>query len=255
METCHQTSYIRGTFVGNKIVDHSDVVGASPAGAAPTTYSRLNTCLQWIWQRQLQDETRIIPVFGFGAAYIRDFTVNLPFLTPLTLRSLCGNAVGFEPTRVSRVYGLRASSVPVWGAVSLLIIPGLWRHPTASQWNRSRDLPGVLYRGYVMTDDHEKRTCNPVGHYPQRRGTQRNYNVIMTSKRYRFDVVMTLFCVVCRLGHSSYLRVLFLSQVIVTHLKMGLPGRRFPLRVPDLQMSVRRRHAITLQLVHVLAHR
>ena len=25
--------------VGNKIVDHSDVVGASPVGAAPTTYS------------------------------------------------------------------------------------------------------------------------------------------------------------------------------------------------------------------------
>ena len=27
------------TLVGNKIVDHSDVVGASPAGAAPTTFS------------------------------------------------------------------------------------------------------------------------------------------------------------------------------------------------------------------------
>ena len=28
---------IRGTLVGNNIGDHSDVVGASPAGAAPTT--------------------------------------------------------------------------------------------------------------------------------------------------------------------------------------------------------------------------
>ena len=28
---------IRRTLVGNKIVDHSDVVGASPVGAAPTT--------------------------------------------------------------------------------------------------------------------------------------------------------------------------------------------------------------------------
>ena len=30
---------ISHTLVGNKIVDHSDVVGASPVGAAPTTSS------------------------------------------------------------------------------------------------------------------------------------------------------------------------------------------------------------------------
>ena len=34
-----QVSNISGTLVGNKIVDHSDVVGASPVGAAPTTPS------------------------------------------------------------------------------------------------------------------------------------------------------------------------------------------------------------------------
>ena len=34
-----QASDIRHTLVGNKIVDHSDVVGASPVGAAPTTSS------------------------------------------------------------------------------------------------------------------------------------------------------------------------------------------------------------------------
>ena len=34
-----QVSNIRGTFAGNKIVDHSDVAGASPVGAAPTTSS------------------------------------------------------------------------------------------------------------------------------------------------------------------------------------------------------------------------
>ena len=34
-----KTSNIRLTLVGNKIVDHSDVVGASPVGAAPTTSS------------------------------------------------------------------------------------------------------------------------------------------------------------------------------------------------------------------------
>ena len=34
-----KTSNIRRTLIGNKIVDHSDVVGASPVGAAPTTSS------------------------------------------------------------------------------------------------------------------------------------------------------------------------------------------------------------------------
>ena len=34
-----QVSNIRHTLVGNNIVDHSDVVGASPVGAAPTTSS------------------------------------------------------------------------------------------------------------------------------------------------------------------------------------------------------------------------
>ena len=34
-----QVSNIRRTLVGYKIVDHSDVVGASPVGAAPTTSS------------------------------------------------------------------------------------------------------------------------------------------------------------------------------------------------------------------------
>ena len=37
----HQTSKIICTLVGNEIVDHSDVVGASPVGAAPTTSSFL----------------------------------------------------------------------------------------------------------------------------------------------------------------------------------------------------------------------
>ena len=34
-----QVSNIRGSLVANKIFDHSDVVGASPVGAAPTTSS------------------------------------------------------------------------------------------------------------------------------------------------------------------------------------------------------------------------
>ena len=35
----HKISNIRRTLIGNKIVDHSDVIGASPVGAAPTTSS------------------------------------------------------------------------------------------------------------------------------------------------------------------------------------------------------------------------
>ena len=35
----NKISNIRRTLLGNKIVDHSDVVGASPVGAAPTTSS------------------------------------------------------------------------------------------------------------------------------------------------------------------------------------------------------------------------
>ena len=35
----HKTSNISRTLVGNEIVDNSDVVGASPVGAAPTTSS------------------------------------------------------------------------------------------------------------------------------------------------------------------------------------------------------------------------
>ena len=38
-KTYRKVSNIRRTLVGNKIVDHSDVVGASPVGAAPTTSS------------------------------------------------------------------------------------------------------------------------------------------------------------------------------------------------------------------------
>ena len=38
IETKYRQAFnIRRTLVGNNIVDHADVVGASPVGAAPTT--------------------------------------------------------------------------------------------------------------------------------------------------------------------------------------------------------------------------
>ena len=65
METLYTyllTSDTNRNVVGNKIVGHSDIVGATPFGAAPTTSSSsvLNTWLQWIGQIQLHGETRHI---------------------------------------------------------------------------------------------------------------------------------------------------------------------------------------------------
>ena len=43
LQTMYRQVYnIRRTLVGNKIVDHSNVLGASPVGAAPTTSSFSN---------------------------------------------------------------------------------------------------------------------------------------------------------------------------------------------------------------------
>ena len=39
LQICRETSNIRRAVVGNKIVDHSDAVGASLVGAAPTISS------------------------------------------------------------------------------------------------------------------------------------------------------------------------------------------------------------------------
>ena len=41
LDTYRKTSNISRILVGNKIVDHLDVVGASPVGAAPATSSFL----------------------------------------------------------------------------------------------------------------------------------------------------------------------------------------------------------------------
>ena len=49
-------SNITRTLVGNKIVDHSDIVGAVPVQLHLHLW--LNTWLQWIGQTQLQDEKR-----------------------------------------------------------------------------------------------------------------------------------------------------------------------------------------------------
>ena len=60
------------TLVRNKVFDQSDVVGASPAGIAPTT-SPFSTehLVSMEWQRQLWGKMRNSLVLGFGAPYIR----------------------------------------------------------------------------------------------------------------------------------------------------------------------------------------
>ena len=62
-----KVSNIRRTFVCNKIVDHSDVVGASSVGAAPTTSSFATqhlASLDWAKTTARRDEKR--ETFKFG---------------------------------------------------------------------------------------------------------------------------------------------------------------------------------------------
>ena len=60
--THHKISNISHTLVGNKIVDHSDVVGASPVGAAPTTSSfsiEHLASMDWEKTTAMQDEKHL----------------------------------------------------------------------------------------------------------------------------------------------------------------------------------------------------
>ena len=74
---CHKTFSIRHILAGNKIVDHSDVVGALPVSAAPTTSSFPTehlTSINCVKTTARRDEKYL----NFGiwcVAYIRDLTV------------------------------------------------------------------------------------------------------------------------------------------------------------------------------------
>ena len=60
-----KTSYISRTLVGNKIVDNSDVVEHRLSALLQLhLHSQLNTWLQWIGKRPLQEETRIFLCCG-----------------------------------------------------------------------------------------------------------------------------------------------------------------------------------------------
>ena len=71
-----QIFHIGRTLVGNKTVDHSDVVGASPVGPAPTTSSFSTehpTSMAWAKTITRRDEKHLR--FGIWWTYIRWLTV------------------------------------------------------------------------------------------------------------------------------------------------------------------------------------
>ena len=61
--------------VGNKILDHWDVVGASPVGAAPITSSFSTHGFNELGKGNYVTKRETFKFLGFGVAYIWDLTV------------------------------------------------------------------------------------------------------------------------------------------------------------------------------------
>ena len=74
-----KTSNIRWTLVGNKIVDHSDVVGASPVGSNYIFFLGLIPGFNGLGKDKCKTRQQMFKdkSLEFGAAYIRDLTVYL----------------------------------------------------------------------------------------------------------------------------------------------------------------------------------
>ena len=72
-----KASNISCTLVHNKIVDHSDVVGASPVGAAPNTssFSTWHLASRDSAKKAARQYENLLSV-GFGAVYIKDLMVD-----------------------------------------------------------------------------------------------------------------------------------------------------------------------------------
>ena len=88
----HKTSNISRTLADNKIVDHSDVVGAvgaSPVGAAPTLIFILDLVPGFNGLGEDNHKTRRETFkWGFSVTYTRDFTVNCPGACGATLMNM-----------------------------------------------------------------------------------------------------------------------------------------------------------------------
>ena len=86
-------------------------------------HSRLNTWLQWIGQKRLQDEMRHIYVLGFGAPYIRGLTVLIHGLLFPTFKQMADHgkvevSLEAQPHRV-----IQLLEMPLQG------FTGLHHHP------------------------------------------------------------------------------------------------------------------------------
>ena len=69
-------------------------------------HSQLNTWLQWIGQRQHQDETRNIYVLGLGASYIRELTIILSYTQTFYLQSVTDGTFWTPHHRTRRMNSL-----------------------------------------------------------------------------------------------------------------------------------------------------
>ena len=77
-DTYRQTSNISCTLIDNKIVDHSDIIGASPVGAAPTTYIfilDLTPGFNGMGKDNCKMRRQTFKFLGFGVTYTRGLTV------------------------------------------------------------------------------------------------------------------------------------------------------------------------------------
>ena len=71
-----QTSNISRTIACNEIIDHSDVVGASPDGVVPTTFN-LTTGFNGLDKGDCKTRRETLKFWDLVTTYIRDFTVNI----------------------------------------------------------------------------------------------------------------------------------------------------------------------------------
>ena len=79
--TYRQTTNMSRTLVGNEIVDHSDVAGASPVGAAPTKYIfilDLTHGFNGLGKDNCKTRRETFKIWVFGVTYIRGLTVVSP---------------------------------------------------------------------------------------------------------------------------------------------------------------------------------
>ena len=96
---------------------------------------RLNTWLQWIGQRQLQDDTRNIKVLGIGAPYIRDLTVRIAAWAINLLHPL---RVAWNPLQSLSVCccGINVKTNEAFWNINPLSVKSVWFTASKEAYNR-----------------------------------------------------------------------------------------------------------------------